>query len=340
MSRFSPGDPVEWVSRSGIRREGEILEQLPRGQWLVRPDGSAVDQAVDAADLSRRGVTVEPAPPSPKPEPAKVAALRPTAQPRNAGDLGRLGGLASARRRRERAAVAPEPAPAPPPVDRPKNPDAVALGKLGGRKGGLARAASLTPQQRSAVARKAAQARWKGPRSAKPAAARGPVEHGRRSSYQRGCRCDECRQAHTEYQREYQQRRRGKGSPPPTASADPRDRHAADLADLLSAIEADFSREDAATRAAARFLVLGLVEQGDAAWLAERAGLTTKIAELWIARARANGIFTEGTLAVDWLDPAAENSALSLILDASCVRGELERTGGSGYLYSLAKRTA
>lgn len=41
-----------------------------------------------------------------------------------------------------------------------KNPAAVELGRLGGRKGGKARAESLTPEQRSAVARKAAQARW------------------------------------------------------------------------------------------------------------------------------------------------------------------------------------
>jgi hypothetical protein len=41
-----------------------------------------------------------------------------------------------------------------------KNPAAVALGRLGGLKGGRARAAKLTPEQRSEVARRAAQARW------------------------------------------------------------------------------------------------------------------------------------------------------------------------------------
>jgi len=41
-----------------------------------------------------------------------------------------------------------------------KNPAAVALGKLGGRKGGKARAEKLTPEQRSSIAKKAAQARW------------------------------------------------------------------------------------------------------------------------------------------------------------------------------------
>ena len=41
-----------------------------------------------------------------------------------------------------------------------KNPAAVALGKLGASKGGKARAEKLTPEQRSAIAKKAAEARW------------------------------------------------------------------------------------------------------------------------------------------------------------------------------------
>jgi hypothetical protein len=41
-----------------------------------------------------------------------------------------------------------------------KNPAAVALGKLGGKKGGDARAKKLTPEQRKAIAQKAAWARW------------------------------------------------------------------------------------------------------------------------------------------------------------------------------------
>jgi hypothetical protein len=41
-----------------------------------------------------------------------------------------------------------------------KNPAAVALGRKGGKKGGPARAANLTPKQRSESARKAVQARW------------------------------------------------------------------------------------------------------------------------------------------------------------------------------------
>ena len=46
------------------------------------------------------------------------------------------------------------------PEDLAKNPAAVALGRLGGKKGGVARAKSLTPEQRSAIAQKAAKARW------------------------------------------------------------------------------------------------------------------------------------------------------------------------------------
>jgi len=42
-----------------------------------------------------------------------------------------------------------------------KNPAAVLLGRLGGIKGGKARAASLTPKRRKEIAEKAAAARWK-----------------------------------------------------------------------------------------------------------------------------------------------------------------------------------
>jgi len=41
-----------------------------------------------------------------------------------------------------------------------KNQAAVALGRLGGLKGGKARAASLTKKKRSEIAKKAAAARW------------------------------------------------------------------------------------------------------------------------------------------------------------------------------------
>lgn len=42
-----------------------------------------------------------------------------------------------------------------------KNPAAVALGSLGGKKGGPARAQALSPSKRSEIARKAAMKRWK-----------------------------------------------------------------------------------------------------------------------------------------------------------------------------------
>lgn len=41
-----------------------------------------------------------------------------------------------------------------------KNPNAVALGRLGGLKGGKARFAKLTPEQRKEIAQKAARKRW------------------------------------------------------------------------------------------------------------------------------------------------------------------------------------
>lgn len=41
-----------------------------------------------------------------------------------------------------------------------KNPAAVALGRLGGKKGGPARAASLSKARLKAIAKKAAKARW------------------------------------------------------------------------------------------------------------------------------------------------------------------------------------
>lgn len=51
-----------------------------------------------------------------------------------------------------------------PPTVVPKNPHAVALGRMGGLKGGAARAAALAPKKRSQIAAKAAKARWnKGP---------------------------------------------------------------------------------------------------------------------------------------------------------------------------------
>jgi hypothetical protein len=49
---------------------------------------------------------------------------------------------------------------APVPRKKRKNPAAVALGRKGGKKGGPARAARMTPEARKASAQKAATARW------------------------------------------------------------------------------------------------------------------------------------------------------------------------------------
>ena len=46
-------------------------------------------------------------------------------------------------------------------IDDGKNPYAVLLGRKGGLKGGKARAAKLSAEKRSEIAKKAAKARWK-----------------------------------------------------------------------------------------------------------------------------------------------------------------------------------
>jgi hypothetical protein len=51
------------------------------------------------------------------------------------------------------------------PVDL-RNPNAVALGRLGGSKGGAARAKKLTSAERKRIAKNAADARWSGRSSA------------------------------------------------------------------------------------------------------------------------------------------------------------------------------
>ena len=49
-----------------------------------------------------------------------------------------------------------------------KNPYAVALGRKGGKKGGPARAANMTAEERTASARNAVLARWAKEKAAKP----------------------------------------------------------------------------------------------------------------------------------------------------------------------------
>jgi len=50
-----------------------------------------------------------------------------------------------------------------PPMEREKNPAAVALGKLGASKGGIARRDKLSPEQRKQIATNAALSRWRKP---------------------------------------------------------------------------------------------------------------------------------------------------------------------------------
>ncbi|RIK84395.1 MAG: hypothetical protein DCC68_01575 [Planctomycetota bacterium] len=60
-------------------------------------------------------------------------------------------------------AIAPDAEPAMPQPDekeKAKNPAAVALGRLGGLKGGKARAKKLSAAKRTAIAKKAARKRW------------------------------------------------------------------------------------------------------------------------------------------------------------------------------------
>lgn len=48
----------------------------------------------------------------------------------------------------------------PEPVEREKDPERVARGKLGGAKGGNLRAEKLSPERRAEIAKEAARARW------------------------------------------------------------------------------------------------------------------------------------------------------------------------------------
>lgn len=68
-------------------------------------------------------------------------------------DANQLAAYIVARSTADVAPAAPEPA-------REKNAAAVALGRLGGLKGGKARAEKLTAEQRKDIAKKAASSRW------------------------------------------------------------------------------------------------------------------------------------------------------------------------------------
>jgi hypothetical protein len=76
------------------------------------------------------------------------------------GDVNRLAAAIVGEATDERDPLAVEPERDPLDAPREKDPAAVALGRRGGLKGGVARAASLSPAQRKESAEKAAAARW------------------------------------------------------------------------------------------------------------------------------------------------------------------------------------
>lgn len=69
--------------------------------------------------------------------------------------------LMAARAFRQATGEEPKSGPPVPPPEREKNPAAVALGKLGGPKGGRARAEKLSARRRTEIAKRAARTRWK-----------------------------------------------------------------------------------------------------------------------------------------------------------------------------------
>ncbi|HBR21418.1 MAG TPA: hypothetical protein DD713_02430 [Nitrospiraceae bacterium] len=79
-------------------------------------------------------------------------------QPKAEADINILAKSIVARATHEE--LLPEPTKENLPAVREKNTAAVALGRLGGLKGGKARAEKLSPKERKEIARKAAQIRW------------------------------------------------------------------------------------------------------------------------------------------------------------------------------------
>ena len=81
-------------------------------------------------------------------------------KPKRPRDLNQRAASTVARATGEEPEEAPDDVQAPESTLEERHAAAVALGRLGGKKGGPARAKKLTPEQRSESARKAAQARW------------------------------------------------------------------------------------------------------------------------------------------------------------------------------------
>ena len=81
-------------------------------------------------------------------------------QPKRPHDLNQRAASTVARATGEEPEPEPESVVVTEPTPEERHAAAVALGRLGGKKGGPARAKKLTPEQRSENARKAARARW------------------------------------------------------------------------------------------------------------------------------------------------------------------------------------
>ena len=82
-------------------------------------------------------------------------------QPKRPRDFNQRAASTVARATGEESDSEPEHVEAADPTPEERHNAAVALGRLGGKKGGRARADKMTPEERSESARIAAQARWK-----------------------------------------------------------------------------------------------------------------------------------------------------------------------------------
>ena len=81
-------------------------------------------------------------------------------QPKRPRDFNQRAASTVARATGEESDSEPEHVEVPNPTPEERHNAAVALGRLGGKKGGPARAKKMTAEQRSESARKAAKARW------------------------------------------------------------------------------------------------------------------------------------------------------------------------------------
>ena len=81
-------------------------------------------------------------------------------QPKRPRDMNQRAASTVTRATGEEPEDAPGTVQIPDPTPEERHAAAVALGRLGGKKGGKARANKMTPEERSASARKAARVRW------------------------------------------------------------------------------------------------------------------------------------------------------------------------------------